>query len=330
MATTSASARARLCLGAAAALLLIAAPVAAQPYPNRPVKMIVPYPAGGPTDALARALGEGFREKLGQIVVVESKPGANTSIGAQSCKASEPDGYTLCMLASTTLSINPHLYDDLRYTPADLAPVTNIASAVAVFMVRKDVPAKTFAEFVEWSKANPAKANYASFGVGGETHLMAEWLNKKTGAKMTHVPFTGFAPALVAFDGGEVQVMMPVAIPMIIDRIRNGDAKGLFVVGDKRLDVLPELPAIPELGLPPIGFTVWFGIFAPAGTPKDIIEKVSAVLRETVADKAFQAKYITASGMTAATNTPDEFASFLKTDDKQAADLVKTSGVTLK
>ncbi len=321
------------CLRFCAAAALLTAGLGgslAQPYPNRPVKLIVPYPAGGPTDALARALGEGFREKLGQVVVVESRPGANTSIGAQACKASEPDGYTLCMLASTTLSVNPHLYDDLRYTPADLAPITNIASAVAVFMTRNDVPGKTFAEFIDWSKKNPAKANYGSFGVGGETHLMAEWLNKKTGARMTHVPFTGFAPALIAFDGGEIQVMMPVAIPMIIDRIRNGEAKALFVVGDKRLAVLPDLPSIPELGLPPIGFTVWFGMFAPAGTPKDIIEKVSAALRETVADKAFQAKYITASGMTAVTNTPAEFAAFLKTDDQQAADLVKTSGVTLK
>ncbi len=313
----------------AALTLVSAAPLAAQTYPDHPIRLIVPFPAGGPTDALARALGEGFRQRTGQLFVVDSRPGANTAIAGQDCKAAAPDGYTLCMLASTTLSVNPHLYRDLHYTPADFAPIANIASAVAVFMVRNDVPARTFAEFVDWSKKNPAKANYGSFGVGGETHLMAEWLNKKSGADMTHVPFTGFAPALVAFDGGEIQVMMPVAIPMIIDRIRNGQAKGLFVVGDKRLDVLPELPTIPELGLPPIGFTVWFGMFAPAGTPKDIIEKVSAILRDIVADKAFQARYITASGMVAVTSTPDAFAAFLKTDDAQAKALVETSGVTL-
>ncbi len=301
----------------------------AQTYPDRPIKLIVPFPAGGPTDALARALGEGFRQRAGQMFVVESRPGANTSIAAQACKAAEPDGYTLCMLASTTLSVNPHLYNDLRYTSADFAPITNIASAASVFMLRNDVPAKNLAEFVEWSKKNPTKANYGSFGVGGETHLMAEWLNKKTGANMTHVPFTGFAPALIAFDSGEIQVMMPVAIPMIIDRIHGGQAKGLFIIGDKRLTVLPELPSLPELGLPPIEFVVWFGMFAPAGTPKAIIDKVSAVLREVVADREFQAKYITASGFTAATNTPEEFKAFLVKDDVKAAELVKTSGVKL-
>ncbi len=304
-------------------------PAAAQTYPNRPIKIIVPYPAGGPVDALARALGEGFRERTGQMFIVESKPGANTSIGAQTCKAAEPDGYTICLLASTTLSINPHLYKDLRYAPSDLAPITNIASAAAVFMLRNEVPAKTLGEFVEWSKKNPAKANYGSFGVGGETHLMAEWLNKKTGAQMTHVPFAGFAPALVAFDGGEIQVMMPVAIPMIIDKIRNGRAKGVMIMGDKRLDVLPDLPTIPELGMPPVGFVTWFGMFAPAGTPKPFIDKVNTELRAIVAQKAFADRFITASGMTAVTNTPEEFKAFLAGDNAKARDLVATSGVTL-
>lgn len=315
-------------------LAVVAASVAltpgrAQTYPDHPLRLIVPYPAGGPTDALARALGQAFTDRTGQSVVVESRPGANTSIAAQDCKAAAADGYTLCLLASTTLSINPHLYHDLRYSPADLAPITNIATAPGVFMLRNDVPAKTLAEFVEWSKANPAKANYGSFGVGGETHLMAEWLAKKTGARMTHVPFTGFAPGLVAFDGGEIQVMMPVAIPMIVDKIKGGQAKGLLIVGDKRLDVLPDLPSIPELGLPPIGFVTWFGMFTPAGTPKNIIEKVSAILRETVAQKEFQAKYLASAGMTPATSTPDEFKAFLVKDDAAARALIETSGVKL-
>ncbi len=307
----------------------LSVPLAAQTYPNRPVKVIVPYPAGGPVDALARALGDGFQKRTGQLFLVESHPGANTNIGGQVCKGSEPDGYTICLLASTTISVNPHLYKNMRFTPADFAPISNIASAEAVFMMRNEIPAKTLPEFVEWSKANPNKANYGSFGVGGETHLMAEWLKNKTGAQMTHVPFTGFSPALIAFDAGEIQVMIPVPIPMIVDRIRNGEAKGLFIMGDQRIEALPDLQSLPELGLPPINFNVWFGMFAPAGTPQPIVDKLSAELRAIVADKAFTAKFITASGMTAATNTPEEFKAFLVRDDKAAAELIKVSGVKL-
>ena len=140
-----------------------------QQFPDRPIKVIVPFPAGGPVDTLARALGQGFQQRTGQQFIVESRPGANTSLGALACKQSAPDGYTLCLLASTSVSLNPHLYKDLRYTPADLAPVTNIAVSRAAFLVHKSVPATTLAEFVAWSKKHPEKMNYASFGVGSET-----------------------------------------------------------------------------------------------------------------------------------------------------------------
>lgn len=309
---------------------ILAAPTLAQDFPNRSVKVIVPYPAGGPTDILARALGDGFRERTGQSFVIENKPGANTSVGAMACKGSDPDGYTLCFLASTTLSVNPHLYSDLRYTPADLAPVTNIAFAQAAFLLHKSVPANTFAEVVDWSKKNPEKMNYGSFGVGGETHLMAEWLNKQSGMRSTHVPFTGFAPALVALDRGDIQVMYPVVIPPIVERINRGDLKALLVMSDSKHDLLPNVPTIPQIGLPQIGFTVWFGMFAPAGTPKDRIEKVSAELRAVLSNKAFVDRYVTASGMAPAGNTPDAFKAFLAQDYVKAGELVRISGVKLE
>ncbi len=302
----------------------------AQNYPDRPIRVFVPYPAGGPTDTLARALGEGFRAKTGQGFVIENKPGANTSLAAQACKEAAKDGYTLCFLASTTLSINPHLYKKLRYTPADLAPVSNVATTRAVFLVHKSVPVNNLKELIEYSKKNPEKMNYGSFGVGGETHLMTEWLKKKTGALITHVPFTGFAPAIQSFDRGDIQVMIPVAVPPIQARIEKGDAKALFILGDKRADALPNVPAIPDLGLPKINFQTWFGMFAPAGTPADRIEKASALIREITADKAFAQKFMLNAALIPAANTPAEFKAFLAEDDKNAAELIKTSGVVLE
>jgi tripartite-type tricarboxylate transporter receptor subunit TctC len=321
----------RMIIAAIAGLAAMPAnPARAQEFPNRSIKVIVPYPAGGPTDILARALGDGFRERTGQSFVIENKPGANTSVGAMACKASDPDGYTLCFLASTTLSVNPHLYSDLRYASADLAPVTNIAAAQAAFLLHKSVPANTFAEAVEWSKKNPDKMNYGSFGVGGETHLMAEWLNKQSGMRSTHVPFAGFAPALVALDRGDIQVMFPVVIPPIIERIKKGDVKPILIMGDSKHDLLPDAPTIPQIGLPPVGFTVWFGMFTPAGAPKDRIEKLSAELRAVMANRSFIDKYITAFGMTPVTNTPDAFKAFLAQDYVKAGELVKISGVKLE
>ena len=310
--------------------IAIAAPALAQTYPDRAIRVIVPYPAGGPTDTLARALGEGFRQRTGQNFVVENRPGANTSLGALACKASQPDGYTLCFLASTTLSINPHLYKDLKYTPADLAPVSNVATTRAVFLVHKDTPAGSLAEFVEYSKKNPQKMNYGSFGVGGETHLMVEWLKAKTGAQITHVPFNGFAPAIQSFDRGDINVMVPVAVPPIIDRIEKKQATPLMILGDNRADVLPDVLNVRELGLPPIGFQTWFGMFVPAGTPQDRIERASALIREITGDKAFAQKYMLSAALIPAANTPAEFRAFLAEDYVKAGELVKTSGVKLE
>ena len=315
--------------GALVGWMAMTDPATAQAYPDRAIKVIVPFPPGGPTDLLARGLGEGFRQRTGQSFVIENKPGANTGIAGMACKASAPDGYTLCFLASTTTSVNPHLYKDLRYSLADLAPVTNIAATRAVLLLNKEIPANNLAELIAWSKANPEKLNYGSFGVGGETHLMMEWLKKKTGGQMTHVPFQGFAPALQAFDRGDIQIMIPVTIPMILDRIRDGRSKAIMILGDSRAENLPEIPAVGDLGLPSIGFGTWFGMFAPAGTPKDRTEKVSAELRTIVEDKAFADKYLEGGGMVSRVSTPDEFEAFLANDYKAAGELVKVSGVTI-
>lgn len=313
---------------AAAALLPLPAALA-QDYPDRAIRVIVPYPPGGPTDTLARALGEGFRERTKHGFVIENRPGANTGLGGLACKQATPDGYTLCFLASTTVSLNPHLYANLRYTPQDFAPVSNVATTRAIFLVNKGIPAGSLKEFVEYTKKNPEKMNFGSFGLGGETHLMIEWLKSKTGAVMTHVPFTGFAPAIQAFDRGDIQVMAPIAVPPILDRIEKKQATGMFILGDNRANNVPGLPSVRDLGLPAIGFNTWFGMLAPAGTPQDRIEKASAVIREVVAQKEFVAKFMTNSGFVPEAGTPEEFKKFLEQDYIKAGELVKLSGVKL-
>lgn len=310
-------------------LLQPSLPANAQEYPDRAIRVIVPYPPGGPTDTLARALGEGFREKTKHGFVIENRPGANTGLGGLACKQSMPDGYTLCFLASTTVSLNPHLYANLRYTPQDFAPVSNVATTRAIFLVNKGIPATSLKEFVEYTKKNPEKMNFGSFGLGGETHLMIEWLKNKTGAVMTHVPFTGFAPAIQAFDRGDIQVMAPIAVPPILDRMEKKQATGMFILGDNRADNVPDLPSVRDIGLPAIGFNTWFGMLAPAGTPQDRIEKASAVIREVVAQKEFVAKFMTNSGFVPEAGTPEQFRKFLEQDYIKAGELVKLAGVKL-
>ncbi len=313
----------------ALAAFLPEAGIAQSNFPDRQIKVIIPYPAGGAVDILARGLGEAFRQRTGQGFVVETRAGANTALAAMACKGSAPDGYTLCLLASTTMSLNPHLYKSLRYSSADVMPVTNIALSRAIFLLHKDVPANNFSEMVAYSKSHPEKMNYGSFGVGGETHLIMEWLKTKTGLQITHVPFTGFTPAQQAFDRGDIQVFIPPAVPAVMEKIELKQAKAIMVLGDKRSGNLPDLPAIPDLGLPPVGIQTWFGMFVPAGTPAPLVEKLSAELRAIVNTKEFADKFITGIGLIPEANTPAEFKAFLEKDYANAAELVSLTGIKL-
>lgn len=322
--------RHRALMACLAILGTVPAPAGAQTaYPEKSIRVITPYPAGGAVDILARGLGEAFRQRSGHGFVVEARAGANTALAANACKASAADGYTLCLLASTTMSLNPHLYKNLRYTAKDMKPVTNIALSRSVVLLNKDIPAQTLAEVVAWSKAHPEKMNYASFGVGGETHLIMEWIKKQTGAQITHVPFAGFTPAQQAFDRGDIQIFIPPAVPSVIEKVAQKQARAIMTLSDNPSPAMPDLPTIPQSGLPRVGTQTWFGMFAPAGTPDEIVEKASAELRAIVADRAFAEKFILGIGLVPETNTPAEFAAFLEKDFQNAADLVKLAGVTL-
>lgn len=321
---------ARLALGLFALALLVA-PVRSQDFPSRPVRVIIPFPPGGPVDVLARALGEEFRKRTGQPFVVDNRPGGNTAIGATACMTAAPDGYTFCILTVSTISINPFIEDNLPYDSVkDFAPVSNLVRARSVLLLHNSVPANNLAELVAYSKQYPDKLSYASFGAGGAAHLRIEWMLKNTGASMLHVPYPGVAPAMLAFERGEVHLLGPVITPPILAKIRSGGGKAILTQGIKRDPDLPDVPMELEVGLPLLKFDNWFGAFAPAATPADRLEFLSRTIVDIMKQPEFNAKYVHAAGMDLIGNTPAEFRASLVEQRKQAQELVEISAVKKK
>lgn len=308
------------------------AAVAADNYPTRPIRLVVPLAAGGAIDVFARVLGKELETSLGQPVLIENRPGANTIIAANACKNAAPDGYTICLLTRSTISINPELYRKLSYGLKDFEPITNLFFGQQVIILSNSVPVKNFAELVTHSKAHPNKLNYGSFGIGGDSHLLVEWLKHTTGADLTHVPYRGAAPALLAFKSGDVQILtLLVGNPDIVRQIRDHEVKGLLTPGAKRFPLIPDVPTFAEAGLSSDekAYSPWFGMFAPAGTPRDIVAKLNKEIARVVKQKDFQDHNMTPLAFLPVADTPEHFAEFLKNDNKVAAELVRVSGVKL-
>ncbi|HZN30907.1 MAG TPA: tripartite tricarboxylate transporter substrate binding protein [Xanthobacteraceae bacterium] len=317
-------------IGPACALMLAASAVSAQEFPAKAVKVIVPFPPGGPVDVLARALGEGFRERTGQGFVVDNKPGGATAIGANACKNADPDGYTFCLLTASTISLNPFLYTNLSYDPRrDLEPLTLVVATHQVVILHKSIPASTMRELIAYAKANPNKLNFGSFGIGGDSHLVFEWLKIKAGVQMTHIPYGGAAPALVALERGDAHLLYPVASPAVMERIKSGLAKPLAVPEGQQAAALAGVPSFKEAGLPPYDARTWFGAFAPAGTPKARIEELGRHLAAVIKSPTFHERFIKLGGYDPVGNTPDEFRAFLAIDRVRGEELVKLSGVKI-
>ena len=302
-------------------------------YPSRPVRIIVPLPPGGAIDVFARAMSKEFEARTGASVVVENRAGANTILAANACKIAAPDGYTFCILTRSTVSINPEIYRKLSYDPLkDFEPVTNGFFGQQIVILNKNVPVKTLAELVEYSRKNPDKLNFASMGLGGDSHLIMEWLKHETGAKINHVPYKGFPEAMTSFKANDVQMIaLLVGNPDLARQIREGEVKGLLLPGSTRSNLVPDVPTFAESGLSgdETKFTPWFGFFAPKGTPKEYVETMSAEINAIMAGPEFREKFLTSKGLAPAGSKPDVFAKFLVSDRKSAADLVATSGVKL-
>lgn len=296
-----------------------------------PLKIIVPFPPGGPVDVLARAIGEGLRERAGRSVIVENRPGGNTAIGAAACKAAEPDGNTICLLTASTITLNPYLYEKLSYAPkTDLEPVTNIVRARQILMVHASVPVNTLEELIDYSKKNPDKLNYASFGIGGDTHLIVEWLKRKSGMKLTHIPYNGTAPAMVAFERGDVQATFLIATAPVVQKVKAGQAKGFVIIGDKRDPNLPSIPTFVEVGLPRLDYATWFGAFAPAKTPQPMLQHLSQQIADVIHSPEFLARYVTSGAYEVIGDTPAEFKAYLEKAHVGGKSLVESSGVKLQ
>jgi tripartite-type tricarboxylate transporter receptor subunit TctC len=327
--------RLSLILACLAALVGAAGPhgFAQTAYPSRPIRVIVPLPPGGAIDVFVRAVGRELEARMGENVIVENRAGGNTILAANACKSAAPDGYTFCLLTRSTVSVNPEIYRKLSYDPLrDFAPVTNGFFGAQMVIMNRNVPVSTLAELVAYSKQHPDKLNFASMGLGGDTHLIMEWLKHATGARIAHVPYKGFPEAMTSFKANDVQLIaLLVGNPDLARQVRDGEVKALVLLGNKRSSIVPDVPTIGEAGLSADEaiFNPWFGFFAPKGTPAAYVDKMSDEINAIMANADFRQRYLTANAFVPAGSNPDAFAKFLLTDRKSAAELVAMSGVKL-
>jgi len=258
----------------AAAVLVWAAPALAQDYPSRPVRIIVPTPAGGPVDVMARVLGNALPAFLGQNVFIENKPGAGNTIGSRQAAAADPDGYTLMVSAASGLIMSPMIHSNAGYDASSFGPVALIAETPQVLVINPKLPFKTVAELVAYAKANPGKLNYSTGGIGTLPHLNAELFKSVSGTNILHVPYKGGGPALTAVVAGEVQMTFDT-VSTSLQLINDGKLRALAIVGPKRAPELPDVPAMPELGFPAVTSGAWTALMAPRDTPPAIITKLN-------------------------------------------------------
>jgi tripartite-type tricarboxylate transporter receptor subunit TctC len=308
----------------AVAATAFAAGAFAQGYPGKPVKIIVPFAAGGPADIYARVLGEKLGAALGQPFVVEDRPGGGAIVGTDAVAKSAPDGYTLLMM-SNTHTVNESLFAEKPYSlMRDLTPVAPVNYSDLVMVVHPSVPAATLREFLALAKAKPGGLNYASSGPGTPYHMAGELLKAMAGVDIVHIPYKGSSGARTDILGGQVDMMFD-AITTMAPNVRAGKLKALGTSGKSRSTVLPEVPTVSEAGVPGYDAVIWLGIMAPAGTPKAVIERLNAEI--TRATNAPETKEAWAKqGAVAMSMTPDEFGRYMRDDIEKWARIVKISG----
>jgi tripartite-type tricarboxylate transporter receptor subunit TctC len=312
-------------LAAAAAIGVVAPAVAQGTYPTKPVRLVVPFPAGGTTDILARAVAQKLSETWGQPVIVDNRPGAGGNIGSELVAKSPPDGYTLLMGTVGTHAINPSLYAKMPYDHVkDFTPVILVAGVPNVLVVTLSLPVNSVQELIAYGKANPNKLNFASSGNGTSIHLSGELFRTMTGVQMTHVPYKGSAPALTDLIGGQVQLMFD-NLPSSLQFIKAGKLRALAVTSAERSSALPDLPTLSESGLAGFEASSWFGVLAPAGTPRDIVTKLNGAIAAWLASPDAKEK-LAAQGAIAAGGPPDAFVKHIADESAKWAKVVKASG----
>jgi len=313
--------------GALAALALLAAPAQAQPYPNHPLRFVVPYPPGGPLDVIARALGDKMKDGLGQPVLIDNKPGAGGNLGADFVAKSPPDGYTIVMGAVATHAINPALYAKMPYDPIkDFTPITLVASVPNVLVLNPNTPANSVRELVDYAKAHPGKLNFGSGSNGSAGHLAGEMFKQLTGTYMVHIPYAGGNPAMLALLSGQTDLMFD-NLANSIAQVKTGKLKALAVTTLKRSTFAPELPTLQEADPRLKGFDIntWFGVLAPAHIPPDALARLHTELVRALAQPEVKER-LARFGAEPGGDTPEQFAQFIKSEIPKYAKIVKASG----
>jgi len=307
------------------ALLFAAGFAHAQPFPSKPIKIVVPYSAGGVVDVIARSVGERMTQTTGQPNVIENRVGAAGSIGTEAVARSAPDGYTL-IVASPSHTVNISLYSKLSWDPIkSFAPVALVGVIPNVILVHPSVPVKTLAEFVAYAKARPGQLNYASAGAGSSVHLAAELLEQMAQIKLVHIPYKGQPEAVTALITGEVS-MMPLTMALAKVRIQAGQARPLAVTTPKRSSALPDMPTVAESGYPGYEVSTWIGYLAPAGTPPEIVAKLNSEINAALKSPEVEKKLV-ALGAELDPGTPQAFGKFLEADMVRWARVIKQAGI---
>jgi len=299
-----------------------------QDYPNKPIRFITPYPPGGGTTVVARLIGQKLSEAWGQQVLVDNRGGGNTIIGTEAAAKSPPDGYTI-LLGDNALAILPHLYRSLPYdTFNDFAPVATLTSIEYVLVAHPSVPANNLQELIALAKAKPGQLNYATSGSGGAGHLAMEMLCMMTGIKMQQVPYKGGGPALTDLLGGQVQLHFNVPINQI-PHIRSGKLKAIAISGETRSSALPQVPTFTEAGVPNLEVRYWQGVLAPAGTPRTIIDKLSAEIARILRTPDIKDKF-DSQGVEPFISTPEQFAALIRKVSAKYAQTVKAANIKVE
>jgi tripartite-type tricarboxylate transporter receptor subunit TctC len=303
--------------------------LAADEFPNRTIKFVVPFPAGGPSDFISRVLTDKMSALIGQTIVIENHAGAGGLNGIASVAKSAPDGYTIAIAPSSNLAMMLNLRDNMPFHPLkDLALITQIVSVPEIIVVNETVPAKTLSDFIALAKAQPGKLVFASTGVGGMPHMAMELLELTAGIKLVHVPYTGAAPAVNDLLGGHVQTMF-ADVPVLLGNIQSGKLHALAIGSKKRLGSLPSLATTGELGMPQVEADNWYGLVAPADTPAPILAKLHAAAAEALHSPEVKDK-LASQGAIAVGNSSDEFQAYVKSEIGRWGKVIAATGIRIK
>ena len=320
----------RRCAALLAGVSLTLAVHAQAPYPNKPIRVVVPFAPGGATDIMARVVSKRLGEILGQTLVIDNKPGGNTALGADLVAKAPADGYTVLFTNDATFVLNPILSPQLNYNVArDFAPVATVAYLNLAMVVSSNLPVNNMAEMVAWSQAKSGTISYGSYGVGSQAHIMGEMYKKLTNTDIVHVPYKGSAPAVADVIGGQVVFTFP-AIPTIQGFVQAGKLKVLAISGDKRSPLMPQVPTFTEAGHKDLNIGAWYAFLAPAQTPPAVVAKLNAAVASMLASQEFVDQQLVPQGMSAMNMTPTQFGALIKSETDRMTRIIQLSGAKVE